>query len=638
MRASLFLVAFLFVTACVQEEGTIQNGSFSGTTGGTTGSTSGGTTGGTSGTPTDPLYQFQWHLHNTGQDIGEDSDYPLVADVDINAEQAHATATGAGIRMVISDSGVDYTHPDLDDNTLPGEHRNYSFIDPTRWRNQAEAYPSGNIGHGTAVAGIAAAEGWNDIGIRGVAPDVSFAAFKYILTESAVDHTSSLLAKELDQLEGDFDIFNFSYGYNQCFFQGNAFYDSLDGNSTGDDDNYADAIAAEIGFLARSTGGSGSVYVQSAGNDYVKSLSLGPTYSYSCLGNTNAHAPLTIPEKVVVAAISGDGIVSSYSSPGSGIWVSGIGGEGQVGNEYIPAVFTTDIGDCSSGMSFRNNSFRVSNPFNFGFDRELNPECFYTNTMNGTSSAAPMVSGVVALMLELRPELTWRDIKHILAVSAKKPDYFPGDATWVSENDLSHPLGRDFGSWGYDEKWIFNGLSGFYENDAGFAYSNWYGFGLVDASAALVQTLSHVLLSAEQTESEASAVLNLPIDNTYVYGNDPTANILMDSLTELGSVTIESVQVKITTNHTLPGDLGINLVGPNGTHKSRLILVDSGIRNLFGDTEYTFLTNAFYGEDSAGTWTIEILDGNSTNRTLPDSSVDSGSGDLVSWEIIFRGR
>ena len=46
----------------------------------------------------------------------------------------------------------------------------------------------------------------------------------------------------------------------------------------------------------------------------------------------------------------------------------------------------------------------------------------YTDSFNGTSAATPMVSGVVALMLQASPKLTWRDVPLILARSARQVD------------------------------------------------------------------------------------------------------------------------------------------------------------------------------------------------------------------------
>ncbi|WP_368735133.1 S8 family serine peptidase, partial [Escherichia coli] len=44
-----------------------------------------------------------------------------------------------------------------------------------------------------------------------------------------------------------------------------------------------------------------------------------------------------------------------------------------------------------------------------------------TTTFGGTSAAAPQVTGTVALMLEANPNLGWRDVRTILAMSAEQP-------------------------------------------------------------------------------------------------------------------------------------------------------------------------------------------------------------------------
>ena len=49
-----------------------------------------------------------------------------------------------------------------------------------------------------------------------------------------------------------------------------------------------------------------------------------------------------------------------------------------------------------------------------------NPQGDYTSIFNGTSAAAPNASGAVALLLETQPELTWRDVKHVLAKTARQ--------------------------------------------------------------------------------------------------------------------------------------------------------------------------------------------------------------------------
>ena len=52
----------------------------------------------------------------------------------------------------------------------------------------------------------------------------------------------------------------------------------------------------------------------------------------------------------------------------------------------------------------------------------------YERDFAGTSAAAPIVSGVAALVRGANPELTWRDLKLILAATARKND--SGSAGW----------------------------------------------------------------------------------------------------------------------------------------------------------------------------------------------------------------
>jgi thermitase len=91
-------------------------------------------------TPDDPQYANEWHLP------------------DIGATTAWNSSIGTGVTIAILDSGVDPTHPDLQAALVPG----YNFYDNNT--NTTDVY-----GHGTEVAGAAAAIGNNGIGVAGVA-------------------------------------------------------------------------------------------------------------------------------------------------------------------------------------------------------------------------------------------------------------------------------------------------------------------------------------------------------------------------------------------------------------------------------------------------------------------------------------
>ena len=95
-----------------------------------------------------------------------------------------------------------------------------------------------------------------------------------------------------------------------------------------------------------------------------------------------------------------------------------------------------------------------------------NSNCNYVSTFNGTSSAAPNVSGVIALMLEANPSLNVdRDVKHILATTASTQV----DAAISPVSGRRHCVS----------------LAGWTNFDANYRFHPYYGFGGVDATAAV---------------------------------------------------------------------------------------------------------------------------------------------------------
>jgi RHS repeat-associated protein len=123
-------------------------------------------------TPGDPRFTEQWALSNTGATGGQPG-------ADIQAMSAWETTKGAPTTIIaVVDSGIDFTHPDLRNNQWANnaEHENNKDDDNNGLMNDLHGWDwvtdSGVIrdgqGHGTAVAGIIAAEGNNSIGITGV--------------------------------------------------------------------------------------------------------------------------------------------------------------------------------------------------------------------------------------------------------------------------------------------------------------------------------------------------------------------------------------------------------------------------------------------------------------------------------------
>jgi hypothetical protein len=529
----------------------------------------------------DPLASFAWHLDNVGQSAF--ASRGGIAGEDLNVKPVYRQGlSGHGIRIAVSDSGVETSHPDLYDNALLHEHRNYSGP-PSEWHG-SEPVPEDGEGHGTSVSGLIAALWGNGIGSHGVAPEAHFAGFYFI--GSYRDNTSSYEARVLDQLTGEFDIFNYSYGYPGCSF----FEVSQD---------VIDAYKNGVTTLRH---GLGAIYVKAAGNEYQG-------YNSSCYpgdnsfywGNTNTGEDQNHPYLILVAASNARGEISSYSSPGSGNWITSTGGEF---GSSDPAMITTDMQGCSDGLSVSSSGVSA---FNRGAS-SYNPNCSYTNAMNGTSSAAPTLAGVVALMLEANANLSWRDVKHILATTAEPIKF--------STSSMSHPAGANLAGHTYDQVYTINA--------AGFKYSNIYGFGRVDAQKAVAAAESYNFPLGRYLETETNGIWKYRSGTLNLSIPDNSASGVSHAQAVTENLKIESVQIKVTIEHPFIGNVGVELISPSGT-KGRLLRINSNIKDR-GLYDYTLLTNAFYGERSAGNWTIKVIDGAYGN-----------TGKLTSWELKVNG-
>lgn len=402
------------------------------------------------------------------------------------------------------------------------------------WAGMSYNYVTGSTDptggdHGTSVAGVAAARDDNAAGGRGAAPRAKLVG--YNLLES---YTSSNEADALTRNAPDIHVSNNSWG-------------PPDGRGTLDAPPATWRSAIDTG-LSSGRGGLGTIYLWAAGNG-------APRDNANYDGYTNRRGV------TAVCAVGDDGVKASYSEPGANLWVCAPS-RGRADH----GITTTDRSGAAGYVSGD-----------------------YVSDFSGTSSAAPLVAGVVSLMLQANPQLGWRDVQLILAQTARRND--PGHSDWT-------------------------------RNGAGSWVNHAYGFGVVDAAAATARAETWTALSRQQSHTQSSGSLSLAVP-------DANANGIAQSLLVNGSgvSSIEFIEITITVDHPYSGDLEILLTSPAGT-VSRLAEAHGCANGSC--TQYSgwiFGSARHLGEAADGTWTLTVKD------LLP-----ADTGTLTSWSMTFYGH
>ena len=569
---------------------------------------------------TEPLYTYQWAL-NAAQSFF--ASYTLVSDgtTDLNVDAVHKQGIkGQGVNVLVLDDGVEINHEDLKDNVNPSMTWNFQ-------NNNTDPTPTAiDDAHGTNVAGIIAAV-QNGIGVMGIAPRVTLGA--------AGDARKVNTAQEYAAFGGapwsiNAHIINFSLGGNPKV-----------------PPSYTDAIAVGGQPWTNLRSNKGLIVVQSAGNEYIKFRQRdcrkvnNTTQIVSCENPVN-ETDLLNPMRLSIAAANAKGYRASYSSAGSINWVTGLGGEGDstgnygeagsAANEEGPQIYSTDLMGCERGDSKNGLSAVDTAQFMIGgspINMEKNPNCNF-DQMNGTSASAPTITGVVALMLSANPNLSWRDVRHILATTSKQmdPDYGSRDGRNKQINLVDYTFTDSTSTALTDGASATRVDYGWQTNAAGYKYSNWYGFGLADATAAVAK--------AKATTTYMSAALTLPAfipvpameNKSFTYGQVTK----LGEFTVTGADKVDGMQLRLnagtkdagtsddqdsddsssTASDLCIGSVGMYVQSPSGTVS--ILAVPYNIyyntdTQLTTTNEYGLGTYAFYGEAAAGSWQVFTVSG-----------------------------
>ncbi|KAM4580378.1 furin-like protease kpc-1 [Odontesthes bonariensis] len=220
----------------------------------------------------------------------------------------------------------------------------------------------------------------------------------------------------------------------------------------------------------------------------------------------------------------------------------------------------------------------------------------------GTSSAAPIAAGILALALEVNPELTWRDVQHLIAKTAKIPD--PEEPGWSI-------------------------------NAAGYHVHHRYGFGLLDAGLMVQQA---ALFHRGAPQKRCTQDVALPPSRIFSPGDRVKVNIQTDACqgrhNEIN--TLEHVQVKVSINAVCRGDLSISLESPGGT-VSLLLDARPNDASTAGLKNWTLMTVHCWGEQPQGLWTLQVTDHKGTVRSCVRPSEEEAAGVLLSATLILYG-
>lgn len=394
--------------------------------------------------------------------------------------------------------------------------------------------------HGTAVTGVIAMRD-NNIGGRGIAPRAT--VYGYALIEgtllSDADQADAMLRHMSDTA-----VSNNSWGSSgKPGTQGHSLWER----------------AIDQG-VSEGFGGRGVSYIFIAHNDYEKGFSANDYPHSSYYGVT------------AVCGINDRGIRAKYSQIGSNLWVCGLTSDYDRGRPGAPTT---------------------------SYARSPNR---YLDYFGGTSSAAPQVSGVVALMRAANGNLTWRDVKLILAATARQVDMTNS--------------GWEIGAPRYDsatERYYFN---------------HEYGFGLLDATAAVKMGQTWTNVPALRRTGAASGDLNIAIPDPPDSGEPATVagSVTVDSRVEF----TEFVEVNVDYIHPDVKGLTIELVSPNGAVSVlRETRPDQTVYPTFTTSgQFRYGSARHLGENPSGAWTLRISDQNNDDR----------GGTLASWSITVYGH
>ncbi|MGD1895720.1 MAG: S8 family serine peptidase [Phormidesmis sp.] len=502
--------------------------------------------------PEDDRYPDQWHLYHRGGPS-------LAANSHVFAEKAWDLTRGSrSVTIAITDDGFDLAHPDLQGAgkiVAPRDLKNKDTL-PT---------PIGNENHGTAVAGVAVAEETGK-GIVGIAPGCSLMP---IQTTGYLDDTSIEQLFDWAINQGA-DVISCSWSPASVYFPlSRRMSRAVNKAATKGREGKGCVVLFSAGNANRPVEGK----VQEAG--WPKNILGGLT---SWLSGFAIH-----PDVITVSACTSLNRKAAYSNWGRHISVA-------APSNNAPPSMALSSGTFDTGPPIRTN---LPGRVVITSDR-TGPDGYtpsdYTG-FGGTSSACPLVAGIVGLMLSANPDLTAREVKQLLQGTTDK----------IIDKNPDPQLGQSYGS--YDR----NG------------HSFWFGYGKVNAYEA-------VKAAVQKSERDRTLHNTLSAHNHTAFpipDDDPRG--IFSPVTLSGSGKLQDIKVYIQAEHEFLSDVSFTLLSPKG----QKILIQG--RTLGRQTRlqrtYSFVSTPalrrLLQTEVKGRWQLQVID-----------HVPGSVGRLKRWELI----
>ncbi|MEO0867583.1 MAG: S8 family serine peptidase [Cyanobacteria bacterium J06642_11] len=504
--------------------------------------------------PQDSLYGKQWHLQHSGGQA-------LAVNSHISAEKAWDITRGSrSVVIAVTDDAFDLNHPDLQGMG--------KLVGPRDLKNKdglpmpAQSYEN----HGTSVAGLAVAEETGS-GVVGVAPGCSFMP---IQTTGYLDDRSIEELFDWAVAQGASVI--------SCSWSPAAVYFPLSFRQR----NAINRAAT------RGRDGKGCVVLFSAGNanrplngkvqelGWPRNALRGVT---EWLGGFAMH-----PDVITVSASTSLNRKAVYSNWGKQVSVAA------PSNNGAPSMALPNVGQVPTGPQLKGafaglgmtTSDRTGDK---GYSRSN-----YTSTFGGTSSACPVVAGVVGLMLSANPELSAAEVKQILQDTADK----------IEDTTPDPQLGLSYGR--YDNR----------------GHSLWFGYGKVNAYRAVKACRDRYLANrrlGKIVEKMSAVTLTLPATLTALQRAGITIN-------QRGL--LQDIQVYVDVRHRFLGDLTIAIRSPKGKSvllQGRTLGRQSQLRKTYTLQTTPALTRLI-NQGIHGRWQLDIVD-----------HTETSPGQLLQWSL-----